>query len=51
MYGDIATMGAMIGAGLATFGMGGAAIGVGIIVGAVLKVMHSFWFLCSNSKI
>jgi len=37
--GDIATMGALIGAGLATIGMGGAAIGVGIIVGSVLKVM------------
>ena len=39
MTGDIATMGAMIGAGLATFGMGGAAIGVAIIVGNVLKHM------------
>jgi len=39
MTGDIATMGAMIGAGLATFGMGGAAIGVSIIVGNVLKHM------------
>jgi|TARA_R110002153_G_scaffold57832_1_gene158858 F-type H+-transporting ATPase subunit c len=37
--GDIATMGAMIGAGLATLGMGGAAIAVGMIVGSVLKVM------------
>ena len=39
MTGDIATMGAMIGAGLATLGMGGAAIAVGMIVGSVLKVM------------
>lgn len=39
MTGDIATMGALIGAGLATFGMGGAAIGVGIVVGSVLKYM------------
>ncbi len=39
MTGDIATMGALIGAGLATFGMGGAAIAVGIIVGSVFKVM------------
>ena len=39
MTGDIATFGAMIGAGLATIGMGGAAIGVGMIVGSVLKVM------------
>ena len=39
MTGDIATMGALIGAGLATFGMGGAAIAVGMIVGSVLKVM------------
>jgi F-type H+-transporting ATPase subunit c len=39
MTGDIATMGAMIGAGLATIGMGGAAIAVGIIVGSVLKAM------------
>ena len=35
--GDIATMGAYIGAGLATLGMGGAAIGVGIIVGKYLQ--------------
>lgn len=39
MTGDIAMMGAYIGAGLATLGMGGAAIAVGIIVGSVLKVM------------
>ena len=39
MTGDIATMGAMIGAGRATLGMGGAAIAVGMIVGSVLKVM------------
>lgn len=39
MTGDIATMGALIGAGLATFGMGGAAIAVGMIVGSVFKVM------------
>ena len=37
--GDIATMGALLGAGLATIGMGGAAIAVGIIVGSVLKYM------------
>ena len=37
--GDIGTMGAMIGAGIATIGMGGAAIGVGLIVGSVFKVM------------
>ncbi len=39
MTGDIATMGALIGAGLATFGMGGAAIGVAMVVGSVLKHM------------
>ena len=39
MTGDIAIMGAYIGAGLATLGMGGAAIAVGMIVGSVLKVM------------
>ena len=39
MTGDIATMGALIGTGIATLGMGGAAIAVGIIVGSVLKVM------------
>ena len=39
MTGDIATMGALIGAGIATLGMGGAAIAVGIIVGSVLKEM------------
>ena len=39
MTGDIATMGALIGAGLATFGMGGAAIGVGMVVGSVFKYM------------
>lgn len=39
MTGDIATMGALIGAGLATFGMGGAAIAVGMVVGSVLKHM------------
>ena len=39
MTGDIATMGALIGAGLATFGMGGAAIGVAMVVGRVLKYM------------
>ena len=37
MTGDIAMMGAYIGAGLATIGMGGAAIGVGLIVGEFLK--------------
>jgi len=37
MTGDIAMMGAYIGAGLATIGMGGAAIGVGLIVGMFLK--------------
>ena len=35
--GDIITMGAYIGAGLACLGMGLAAIGVGSIVGAFLK--------------
>ena len=39
MTGDIATMGALIGTGIATLGMGGAASAVGIIVGSVLKVM------------
>ena len=39
MTGDIATMGALIGAGLATFGMGGAAISVGMVVGSVFKYM------------
>jgi F-type H+-transporting ATPase subunit c len=39
MTGDIATMGAYIGAGIATVGMGGAAIGVGLIVGSVFKYM------------
>ena len=39
MTGDIATMGALIGAGLATFGMGGAAIGVAMVVGSVFKYM------------
>lgn len=38
MTGDIATMGAYIGAGFATLGMGFAAMGVGAIVGAYLKV-------------
>jgi F-type H+-transporting ATPase subunit c len=37
MTGDIAQMGAYIGAGLATIGMGGADIGVGLIVGKFLK--------------
>ena len=36
MDGNIATMGAYIGAGLACIGMGGAAIGVGNIVGNFL---------------
>lgn len=36
MTGDIVTMGAYIGAGLACMGMGGAAIGVGTIVGNFL---------------
>lgn len=35
--GDIAQMGALIGAGLATMGMGGAAIGVGNVVGSFLS--------------
>ena len=39
--GDIAQAGAYIAAGLATVGMGGAAIGVGMIVGSVLKAMPS----------
>lgn len=39
MTGDIATMGAYIGAGLATLGMGGAAIAIGMVVGSVLKFM------------
>ena len=39
MTGDIATMGALIGAGLATFGMGGAAIGVAMVVGSAFKYM------------
>lgn len=38
MQGDIVTMGAYIGAGLACMGMGLAAIGVGLIVGKFLKV-------------
>jgi|TARA_R110000782_G_scaffold98393_1_gene183681 F-type H+-transporting ATPase subunit c len=37
MTGDIVTMAAYIGAGLACMGMGFAAIGVGTIVGAFLK--------------
>jgi len=37
MEGEIAQMGAYIGAGLATAGMGLAAIGVGSIVGAYLQ--------------
>ena len=37
--GDITQAGAYIAAGLATVGMGGAAIGVGMIVGSVLKHM------------
>ena len=37
MDGNIATMGAYIGAGLACIGMGGAAIGVGNIVGNFLS--------------
>ena len=41
MFGDIGTMGAYIGAGLATIGMGGAAIGVGLIVGSLFKHMKS----------
>ena len=36
MTGDIVTMGAYIGAGLACFGMGLAAIGVGNVVGSFL---------------
>ncbi len=37
MEGDIETMGALIGAGLASVGMGGAAIGVGNVVGNFLS--------------
>ncbi len=37
MEGDIVEMGKFIGAGLATVGMGGAAIGVGSIVGNFLS--------------
>jgi len=37
MEGDIVEMGKFIGAGLATMGMGGAAIGVGTIVGNFLS--------------
>ena len=37
MEGDIVAMGRYIGAGLATIGMGGAAIGVGTIVGNFLS--------------
>lgn len=47
MYGDIATMGAFIGAGIATFGMGGAAIGVSIIVGKYLQAMK---YIKDNSQ-
>ena len=36
MEGDIAQMGAYIGAGLASVGMGGAAIGIGHVVGNFL---------------
>jgi len=36
MEGDIAQMGAYLGAGLTAFGMGGAAIGVGNVVGNFL---------------
>ena len=36
MEGDIAQMGAYIGAGLASVGMGGAAVGVGTVVGNYL---------------
>ena len=41
MEGDIVTMGAYIGAGLACMGMGGAAIGVGKIVGDFLNAALS----------
>jgi len=37
MEGDIAQMGQFIGAGLASIGMGGAAIGVGTVVGNFLS--------------
>ncbi|HHL21474.1 MAG TPA: F0F1 ATP synthase subunit C, partial [Aliiroseovarius sp.] len=37
MEGDIVEMGKFVGAGLATIGMGGAAIGVGSIVGNFLS--------------
>ena len=41
MFGDVATMGAYIGAGFAALGMGGAAIGVGMIVGSLFKYMKN----------
>ncbi|WP_127901589.1 F0F1 ATP synthase subunit C [Solirhodobacter olei] len=37
MTGNLVTMGAYIGAGLACVGMGGAAIGVGVIIGNFLS--------------
>lgn len=37
MEGDIVQMGALIGAGLSTIGMGGSAIGIGHIVGNFLS--------------
>jgi len=37
MEGDIAVMGQMIGAGLASIGMGGAGIGVGLVAGNFLS--------------
>jgi F-type H+-transporting ATPase subunit c len=37
MEGDIAQMGQFIGAGLASIGMGGAAVGVGNVVGNFLR--------------
>ena len=42
MEGDIAQMGAYIGAGFATVGMGGAAIGVGLIVGSAIKAAMKY---------
>lgn len=37
MQGDIVQMGAFIGAGLSSIGMGGAAIGIGTVVGSYLS--------------
>ena len=40
--GDVAQAGAYIGAGLATIGMGGSAIGVGIVVGSAIKASMKY---------